>query len=158
MPKQPSRRTQLVASIRRAGREESRLSVLFRELIAKRFGIGATDGECMDFLMEKGSATAGELAQVTGLTTGAITGVIRRLKRAGLVTAKPDPEDKRRTIVRPVMPKVRAGERLYASVGHSLDKLYGQYTLEELKLLAEYHTRMRDLLSDEIRKLSHHGG
>jgi DNA-binding MarR family transcriptional regulator len=158
MRKQPSRREQLIASILRAGREESRLSVLFRELIAKRFGIGVTDGECMDFLMEKGSATAGELARITGLTTGAITGVIQRLKRAGLVTAKPDRQDKRRTIVRPWMPKIRAGERLYASFGNSLNKLYGRYTLEELKLLAEYYTRMRDLLSDEIRKLSHHRG
>src|SRR5438094_2071538 len=100
MPKKPSRREQLIASILRAGREESRLSVLFRELIARRFGIGVSDGECMDFLMEKGSATAGELAQITGLTTGAITVVIQRMRRVGLVTYKPERRDRRRTIVR----------------------------------------------------------
>src|SRR5437868_15519034 len=95
------------------GREESRLSIMFRELIAKRFGVSATDLECVDFLIEQGSATAGELARLTGLTTGAVTGVIRRLTNAGVVTAQPDPTDRRRVIVTPVPEHVEVGGRLY---------------------------------------------
>src|SRR5262249_6335129 len=147
-------RERTIASIMKYGREESRLSVIFRELIANRFGIAVTDSECMDFLMERGSATAGDLAKITGLTTGAITGTIRRLKRAGLVTAKSDPSDKRRVIVKPVMKKVRAGSRLYASFGSSLNELYAQYRLNELKFVADYHRRMGDIFSNEIKKLN----
>jgi MarR family transcriptional regulator, organic hydroperoxide resistance regulator len=76
------RRSDIIASIMKYGREESRLSIMFRELIAKRFGVSATDLECVDFLIEEGAATAGELARLTGLTTGAVTGIIRRLTRS----------------------------------------------------------------------------
>lgn len=137
----------------RNGREESRLSVIFRDLIARRFGISAADSECMDFLMERGCATAGELATATGLTTGAITGTIRRLTQAGLVTAKRDRDDRRRVIVRPVAKKVRQGMQLYASYGSSLMKLYDGYTIRQLEFVAEHYHRMGELLAEEIKKL-----
>ena len=54
----------------------------------------------------------------------------------------------------PVMKKARAGERLYASFGNSLNKHYGEYTLAELELLAQYYVRMRNVLAEEIRTLS----
>jgi|SRR5215510_5740293 len=149
-----AQREEIIASIMKYGREESRLSIIFRELVANRFGISVTDSECMDFLMERGSATAGDLAKITGLTTGAITGTIRRLKKAGLVTAKSDPSDKRRVIVRPIMKKVRAGIQLYASFGNSLNELYAQYTLDQLKFVADYHRRMGEIFSNEIKKLN----
>jgi MarR family transcriptional regulator, organic hydroperoxide resistance regulator len=155
MPTQPSpEREAVIAAIMRHGREESRLSVFFRALIARRMGIHVTDGECMDFLLEQGAATAGELAKLTGLTTGAITSVIRRLTRAGLATATPDPDDRRRVIVRPVLANVNEGIQLYESFGNALDKLYARYTRDELKFIAEYHRNMSDLLRQEIEILN----
>lgn len=136
------------------GREESRLSVLFRDVIAERLGISVTDGECMDFLMDRGSATAGDLAKITGLTTGAITGVIRRLKQSGLITVHVGPDDKRKVIIRPVMEKVKEGIKLYESFNIALNKLYATSSIDELKLIAEYHRKMSDLLADEIKKLN----
>jgi len=147
-------REEIIASIMKYGREESRLSIIFRELVANRFGISVTDSECMDFLMERGYATAGDLSKITGLTTGAITGTIRRLKRAGLVTAQSDPSDKRKVIVKPIMKKVRAGTQLYASFENSINELYAQYTLEQLKFVADYHRKMGEIFSNEIKKLN----
>jgi hypothetical protein len=56
-------RDHAVQAFLRSGRGESRLSLLFRVAMAARLGITASDMECLDFLMERGSATAGELAQ-----------------------------------------------------------------------------------------------
>jgi MarR family transcriptional regulator, organic hydroperoxide resistance regulator len=152
--KRNSRRGERITAIMKYGREESRLSVLFREAIARRFGITASDAECLDILMEMGSANAGDLATITGLTTGAITSLIRRLVKAGLVAVRPDERDRRRVIVRPVEVKIEAGRKLYASYGFALNKLYTRYDIHELELIANYHRQIRDLLSEEIHKLN----
>jgi hypothetical protein len=63
--------------------------------------LAPTDLVCMCLLQLNGSATPGWLAEMTGLTTGAVTGMIDRLERAGYVRREPDPEDRRRVIVQP---------------------------------------------------------
>jgi MarR family transcriptional regulator, organic hydroperoxide resistance regulator len=148
-------REAVLASIIKHGREHSRLSVLFRELVAQQFGISAADGECVDFLMEAGSATAGDLARLTGLTTGAITGVTRRLRKAGLVTAKRDPSDRRKVIVKAIGARVRRGVELYASYGKAASsQVYARYALHELETIAAYHRDMSRVLSGQIQRLT----
>jgi len=56
---------------------------------------------CMCLLQLDGPATPGWLAEKTGLTTGAVTGMIDRLESAGYVSRSRDPEDRRRVIVQP---------------------------------------------------------
>jgi DNA-binding MarR family transcriptional regulator len=148
-------RQEIIASMIQNGREHSRLFVLFSELIAKRLGLSAADGECIDFLMDAGSATAGDLAKLTGLTTGAITGVIERLKRAGLVTAKSDPRDKRKTVIKPIMGKLRKSIQFYISHEKTANKqVYSRYSLKELETIADYHRRVTNILANEINKLN----
>ncbi len=63
--------------------------------------LAPTDLVCMCLLQLNGPATAGWLAETTGLTTGAVTGVVDRLERAGYARREPDPHDRRRVIVKP---------------------------------------------------------
>jgi len=99
--------------------------------------------------------TAGDLARLTGLTTGAITSVIRRLKKAGLVTAKRDPADRRRVVVRLVSERLNRGIERYASYTKaSNEDVYARYSLRKLETIADYHRRMADVLSAEIQKLT----
>jgi hypothetical protein len=63
--------------------------------------LAPTDLVCMCLLQLNGPATPGWLAEKTGLTTGAVTGMIDRLEHAGYVRREPDPEDRRRVIVQP---------------------------------------------------------
>lgn len=60
-----------------------------------------TDLVCMCLLQLHGPATPGWLAEMTGLSTGAVTGVVDRLERAGYVSRAQDPQDRRRVIVAP---------------------------------------------------------
>jgi DNA-binding MarR family transcriptional regulator len=80
-------------------KEVSRLTLLFSEALASRLGVGMTDLECLDLVARGSNVTAGALAKSTGLTTGAITGAIDRLERAGLVERRRDGEDRRKVIV-----------------------------------------------------------
>src|SRR5215213_10710033 len=77
----------------------STATVLFHAAIADRLGIGATDVKCYSILRQTGPITAGDLAERTSLTTGAITGVIDRLERAELVRRARDPQDRRRIVL-----------------------------------------------------------
>jgi DNA-binding MarR family transcriptional regulator len=146
----PARR-HAIEEFMRAGRESSRLSVLFRHVLAAKLGLTVSDMECVDFLMDTGSATAGELAERTNLTTGAITSMIRRLERAGYVTATRDPADRRRVIVTLVPERLEHGRQLYASFGQRVDQVIAGYRTEEIAFLARHHDRMSAVYSDELR-------
>ena len=67
--------------------------------------LAPTDLVCMCLLQLNGPATPGWLAEMTGLTTGAVTGMIDRLERAGYVRREADPQDRRKVIVTPDLPR-----------------------------------------------------
>jgi DNA-binding MarR family transcriptional regulator len=145
-------RQHAIEEFMRAGRESSRLSVLFRHVLATRLGLTVSDMECVDFLMDTGSATAGELAERTNLTTGAITSMIRRLARAGYVTATRDPADRRRVIVTLVPARLEHGRQLYASFGQQVDRLLAGYRTEEIEFLARHYDQMSAVFADQLRE------
>src|SRR4030081_3058399 len=93
-------RHELIAALNRALRDASGQGVLYSQTVAERLGINSTDLECLDCVVLRGPLTAGELAEATGLTTGAITGVIDRLERAGFARRESDGNDRRKVLVR----------------------------------------------------------
>src|SRR5215472_4866305 len=105
MSREKSRQV-FVEALMQSGREVSRVSLLFRHCVAEAIGLHLTDAECIDYLLEAGSATAGQLATMTGLTTGSVTTMIDRLEKAGFVRREADANDRRKVIVKPVMEKV----------------------------------------------------
>lgn len=95
-------------------RKTSRSSLMLRQSIAQSMSLNASDAECIDYLMEMGPASAGDLAEPTGLTTGAITAMLSRLEAAGLVARAKDPNDGRKVIVTLVPKKHAKAGKLYA--------------------------------------------
>lgn len=88
--------------------------VLFHHGVAERAGLGATDHKCLEILRERGAMTGSELASATGLTTGAITGIVTRLENRGFLTREPDPHDGRKQILRPSLDRIE--EALYVDL------------------------------------------
>src|SRR5438445_4519859 len=84
-------------------RRHSTAVVLFHHAVAERLGLGPTDHKCLDLLRERGAITGSELASITGLTTGAITGVVARLEQAGYIRRESDPHDGRKQILYPAL-------------------------------------------------------
>src|SRR5437764_13297262 len=82
-------------------RRHSTATVLFHHAVADRLGLGPTDHKCLDLLREHGALTGSGLAAITGLTSGAITGVVARLERAGFLRRESDSNDGRRQILNP---------------------------------------------------------
>src|ERR1700682_6504871 len=88
-------------------RRHSIAIVLFHQAVAERLGLVQTDHKCLDLLRERGAMTGSDLAAITDLTSGAITGVVARLERAGYLQREPDPHDRRQQILSPVLERMR---------------------------------------------------
>jgi DNA-binding MarR family transcriptional regulator len=90
----------VLARFGRLGRELSTMTVLFQARIAEQLGLSGTDLKCLELVMRAGEPlSAGRIAQLSGLSTGAVTGVIDRLERRGLVRRTADPTDRRKVLV-----------------------------------------------------------
>jgi len=153
MPR-PDRAALLEAVGRELGRELSTRTVLLHQAIAERLGLNATDHKALDFLCRAGPLTAGQLAERTGLTTGAITGIIDRLEKAGFARRESDPSDRRRVIIQPRMEKITHDlAPLFDSLARAMDELCARYSDQELVLIRDFMTRTIAILQEETAKL-----
>lgn len=146
-------RASAIADLMRAGRETSRLSMVFRYAIAARLGLTVSDLECLDFLADAGSATAGQIAERTNLTTGAVTSMLRRLQQAGYVTAERDPGDRRRVIVTLRPERAAELDRPYERFAGRAQQLIEGYSLDEVTLLVRHFGRMQAMYLAELDSL-----
>jgi DNA-binding MarR family transcriptional regulator len=124
-----------------AVRKSSALGVIFGQTVASRVGISSSDLECLDFLNIEGRVTAGRLAELTGLTTGAITGVVDRLEKAGLVRRERDEEDRRKVFIAIVPENVAKVGRFYEHLQRGMLELWETYSDAELKLMLRFMTQ-----------------
>jgi DNA-binding MarR family transcriptional regulator len=144
-PVSSSGRADLVRRLVAAVRRQVAWTVLHNQTIADRLGMGMTDLHCVNLLDIEGPMTAGRLAELMGLTTGAVTGVLDRLERAGAVRREADPADRRRVVARLVpegMERVRAA---YATVGSEVEELYAGYDDAQLAFLVDYTERNAEM-------------
>jgi DNA-binding MarR family transcriptional regulator len=124
-----------------AVRKSSALGVIFGQTVASRVGISSSDLECLDFLNIEGRVTAGRLAELTGLTTGAITGVVDRLEKAGLVRRERDEGDRRKVFIAIVPENVAKVGRFYEHLQRGMLELWETYSDAELKLMLRFMTQ-----------------
>src|SRR5438046_1158456 len=119
-------------------RRSSAQGVIFGQTVANTVGISGSDLECLDFLNLEGRVTAGRLAEVTGLTTGAITGVVDRLAKAGLVRRERDEADRRKVYIATVPENIAGIGRFYVPMQQEMQKLWSTYCDAELQLLLRF--------------------
>ena len=141
------------AALMRAMRLSGAQGGLLTQAVAARIGLHPTDLECLDVINLNGAATAGELARASGLTTGAITGVIDRLERAGYVARERDPADRRRVIVRSHAAASQRVGPFYAGLAQRMAALCAGYDAASLDLLLGFFTGATEILRDETERL-----
>ncbi|MFW6097174.1 MAG: MarR family transcriptional regulator [Chloroflexota bacterium] len=146
-------RDELKRALAQLGREHSTAAVMFHSALAERFGLSATDWKCAEIVHRMGPMTAGQLAELSGLTTGAITGVIDRLEKQEIVRRGKDPNDRRRVIIHPLGKREEEAMELFAPFQESLAKLYARFDDEELALIFEYLKQETELLQQEASRM-----
>jgi DNA-binding MarR family transcriptional regulator len=145
---------ELISEFRVAGNQDS----AFDNLAAERLGLIPTDLHCINIIENSGGLSAGKLAVEAGLTTGAVTGVMDRLERAGYARRVPDPADRRRVLLE-VTPKFYArANRIWGPLAADwASRLSGQFTAEELERAIEFLRTTSELSRKHLGRLREMG-
>lgn len=138
-----------------AGRDLATVSVMFNHAVAQRLGLGAPEWRCVELLSRLGPVPASRLAQLSGLSGAAITGIVDRLERTGHVRREADPDDRRKVIVARVPhPEFDQQVRgLFARFRRSFLALNADYTDRQLALVGDYLGRLTEILRDGTQAL-----
>jgi DNA-binding MarR family transcriptional regulator len=141
---------------REIGRELTSANLFLHTLIAGKVGLNATDTRCLEILARSPGAplTAGALTEATGLTTGAITGIVDRLEIAGYVKRVRDTKDRRKIFVELVPGADAKLAKLYEGIGREMERLASGYSVAELQLIHKFLETNLDILKRQIEVLS----
>ena len=134
-------------------REYSIGMVSFHQAVGRILGLNVTDMKCLDVMTMKGSATPSQLAEQTGLSSGATTAMIDRLEKAGLVERHPHPNDRRGTVLLLTKQAMQKLPLLFESLGNAMLVLISGYSQRELAVLADFFARASVLWRDQREEL-----
>ena len=125
---------ELVREFRTSGNQDD----AFDTLAAQRLGVNETDLHCLNIVENAGGITAGKLAVLSGLTTGAVTGVIDRLERHGFARRVQDPEDRRRVRIEVTRAFYARADKIWGPVRADWGRALAKFSNEELELITEF--------------------
>jgi DNA-binding MarR family transcriptional regulator len=126
---------------------------LFRNAMSEWAGLNVTDMECLRLLFIKGIATPSELARHTGLTSGATTAMLDRLEKAGLIERRPNPDDRRGTLITPAKSGAERAASWFESARNAQNELISSYSEGELEIIADVFERFTKLWDQERQKI-----
>ena len=112
--------------------------VLHNVEAARRLGLGGSDAQFVGLLQAHGPLTPGKLAELSGLTTGTVTGVLDRLERAGFVRRERDSNDRRKVLVVPTEDGTARLMSAYAGHGAYTERVLASRTPDELRVIAAF--------------------
>jgi DNA-binding MarR family transcriptional regulator len=149
-----STRASAIAGVTAAARRHHAAYTLFNQAMAERLGLHPTDLQCVSLLgLEPGPHTTGEIAKLTGLTSGAATRLVDRLEKAGFVERRPDPHDRRKTLVRLTTARTSDLEATWDTPGRAFDRALDDFTDAELAVIERYLRRITDVGSEQTARM-----
>jgi len=143
--------------IERLVRRHSIATVLFHEAIAERLQLSPADHKCLDLLHERGPLTGSNLATITDLTSGAITGVVARLERAGYLRREPDPDDRRQQILHATRERLGDLHQVFDPVRADVAAVLAQFDAHQLSAVAEFLRRSTEIAYRHVALLRAQG-
>lgn len=121
--------------------------------LAEHLGLNVTDLRCLEHVVDEPGLTAGRLADLSGLTSGAVTGVLDRLEAAGYVERQPDPGDRRSVTLVPVAGRVAALESARSPIDRELGGLLARRTPAERAAIVEFLAAANTAVVDAATRL-----
>ena len=110
----------------------------FEGALGQVLGLNPTDIRCVGLLDQHGTMTAGALADLAGLSTGAVTFLLDRLEKAGFVRRVRDLEDRRRVLVE-LVPLARSQvSELHRGLREALRTAAQRYSVSELERVSNF--------------------
>lgn len=143
-----------VVELRKLSQKFTYTSIQMHETIARNAGFSSTDHKYLGFFLQKGNLTAGELADLTGLTTGAVTGLIDRFEKKKLVKRQYDNNDRRKVIIEPDSKKImNLFTPFYKEFQNTTDNIISTFSDKEKEIINTYLLKSIELMQATSSKL-----
>ena len=138
-----------ITRIRKLVQQYAYTSIQMHEAIGRKAGLSGTDHKYLGFLIEKGQMTAGDLSNLTGLTTGAVTGLIDRFEKKKLVKRKFADDDRRKVFIEPNTKNIMAVfAPLYKEFRNKSEKLTASFSDKEIKIIETYFSKAIEIMNE----------
>jgi DNA-binding MarR family transcriptional regulator len=115
------------------------------DAVAEVLGINRTDARCLDIVDQHERITPGQLGVQAGLTTGAVTAVVDRLERAGLIRRVRDDEDRRRVWLEVTPAASETIGTLFEPMLQEANRQMERFSTKELAAMIEFVRLAREL-------------
>jgi DNA-binding MarR family transcriptional regulator len=143
-------------AISELARQFSDATIFMHETIASKAGLPGTDHKYLGIIAQQGAMTAGQLAELTGLTTGAVTGLIDRLEKKKLVKREYDKNDRRKVMIVPNFENInKVLGPIFSELQKRIVNLLSHYSEKEVDIIEQYLRETVELMngfSEEIKK------
>lgn len=145
-----------LSRLRKLSQHYAYASIRMHEAVAQKAGLSGTDHKYLGFLLTEGRMTAGELAKLTGLTTGAVTGLIDRFEKKKLVKRQFAENDRRKVFIEPITDNIMALlAPLYKDFRSQSDELIASFPENEIRVIEAYFVRAIEVMEQTTDSLSH---
>lgn len=144
-----------IQQFRTASRQYSDASIFMHEAIARKAGLTGSDHKYLGLILQHKELTAGDLSKLTGLTTGAVTGLIDRLEKKKLLKRQFTKDDRRKVIIVPNEENsMKLLQPLFLELQQKTSDLIATFSLTEIKTIERYFTEATAIMKHTTNNIS----
>lgn len=145
----------LLLRFRTASRQYSDASIFMHEAIARKAGLTGSDHKYLGLILQHNELTAGDLSKLTGLTTGAVTGLIDRLEKKKLLKRQFTKDDRRKVIIVPnVENSMKLLQPLFNELQVKTTNLIHAFSEDEIQSIERYFIEATSIMKETTEKLN----
>ncbi|QLH47559.1 MAG: MarR family transcriptional regulator [Bacteroidota bacterium] len=143
----------IVDKFRTASRQYSDASM--HEAIARKAGLSGTDHKYLGLILQHKELTAGDISKITGLTTGAVTGLIDRLEKKKLLKRQFTKDDRRKVIIIPNADNsMKLLQPIFSELQQKTADLIASFSEKEIQIIERYFTEATDIMNETTDNLN----
>ena len=145
----------IVDKFKTASRQYSDASIFMHEAIARKAELSGTDHKYLGLILKHTELTAGDISKLTGLTTGAVTGLIDRLEKKKLLKRQFTKDDRRKVIIIPnVENSMKLLQPIFSELQQKTDALIASFSEKEIQIIERYFTGASTIMSEITENLN----
>jgi DNA-binding MarR family transcriptional regulator len=125
------------------------------EAIARKAGLTGTDHKYLGLILQHKELTAGDLSKLTGLTTGAVTGLIDRLEKKKLLKRQFTKDDRRKVIIVPNEENtMKLLQPLFIEIQQKTLDLIGSFSVSEIQAIERYFIESTTIMKETTNNIN----
>ena len=128
-------------------------SAYFQQAVGEKIGLSPLEIKALSLLAEQSEVTSGQLAVYLEITSGAVTGLVDRLIRAGMVQRKQDARDRRKVIITVDPQGMQQAMSLYESMGSAAYELFNSFDDKALSVIQQYLEKSIEVARSQTTQL-----